>query len=320
MNRKLIYITILLLPVLFIKAQSPRIEFEAPAAYPEGTVYDPPAEVFYVSSVHTGTIGKVDRSGKYTPVYIDSSLKSTFGMKIDPARKRLWVCAGDPNYSQYRDSFTYKKMIRVIQVDLATGKKIADIDMSGLYNGRHFPNDLSLDEQGNAYITDSFSPVIYKIDNTGKASLFTQSSWFSSAGVGLNGIVWHPSGYLLVANNGDGSLLKIDLSDPKHISKVQLDQFFPGADGLLLDGQQNLVIVQNKGVNKIFKLSSTDNWLHAKVIAATQSKDMFSYPSTATLKGSEVWVMNAKLNELSDSSSVFSKKFSLQLAQFVPVK
>jgi sugar lactone lactonase YvrE len=301
-------------------AQTQRIEFEAPEAYPEGTAYDPGEGVFYVSSVHNGTIGKTDQSGKYTPVFIDSTLKSTFGMKIEVAKKRLWVCAGDPTYSQYRDSSTHKKMIRLIGLDITTYRKVADIDLSALYKGRHFANDLTLDAQGNVYITDSYSPVIYKVDADGKASVFAQSMWFAATGTGLNGIVWHPDGFLLVNNNANGSLLKVDLNDPQQVSKVQVNQFFPGADGLLLDGQNNLVLVQNKGVNKIFKLASTDKWASAKVIAATQSKDMFNFPSTATQKGNEVWIMNAKLQELSDSSSILSKKFSLQEAVFVPVK
>jgi sugar lactone lactonase YvrE len=320
MKKRLIFCTGCLLSGLVLIAQTKRIEFEAPEEYPEGIVYDAGNNVFYVSSVHTGTIGQVGKNGNYKPIYTDNSLKSTFGMKIMPSEKRLWVCAGDPNYSKFRDSSTYKKMIRLIGVDLTTNKKVVDIDLSKLYNGRHFANDLTVDNNGNIYITDSFSPVIYKVDSSGKASVFAQNILFGAVGVGLNGIVWHSAGFLLVNNNSNGNLLKVDLRDPGQVSKVKINQFFPGADGLLLDAQNNLLLVQNKGVNKVFRLSSKDNWSTAQVMAATQASDLFSYPSTATLDGNDVWVMNAKLNELSDSSNVLSKKFSLQLAQLVPVK
>ena len=302
-------------------AQTKRIEFEAPRMYPEGIVYDAGSNIFYVSSVTTGTIGKVDSSGKYSIVFADSSLKSTFGMKLSSDRKTLWVCAGDPSYSQFRDSATYKKMIRLIGIDLSNGNKAADIDISSLYPGKHFANDLALDDKGNIYITDSYSPVIYKVDGDGNASVFSQSEWFGSVGVGLNGIVWHPGNFLLVANNGSGCLLKVDIKDPSQILKTKIDQFFPGADGLLLDKENNLLLVQNKGVNKIFKLKSADNtWRQASVIASTQAKDRFSFPSTITSDGSEYWVMNAKLHELSDSNKVLSKNFSLQQAVLIPVK
>lgn len=317
--KKLITLGLYTLFFSLVVAQTARIEFEAPVAYPEGIAYDRSGDVFYVSSVHHATIGKVDRKGNYSPFFEDSTLKSTYGMKVDPASKRLWVCAGDANYSHYSDPSTYKKMIRLIGLELSSGRKVADVDLSNLYEGRHFANDLAFDGKGNIYITDSYSPVIYKVDSSNKASVFTKHNWFMSAGVGLNGIVWHPAGYLLVANNGSGCLLRVSLSDPGKVSKVQVEQFFPGADGLLLDNN-DLVLVQNKGTNKIFRLASSDNWTSAKVIESTQAKDMFSFPSTATGAGKEIWIMNSKLNELSDSSKVFSNKFSLQKAVFVPVK
>jgi sugar lactone lactonase YvrE len=300
--------------------QTARLEFEAEAMYPEGVVYDAASGNYFVSSVRTATIGKVDKAGKYSVLYGDSTLKSSFGMKIDPVKKRLWFCAGDPSYSQYRDSATWKKMIRLVGIDLQSGRKVADIDLSSLYSGRHFANDLAFDDKGNIYITDSYSPVIYKVDSAGKASVFAQSSWFAAVGTGLNGIVYHPSGYLLVAHNANGQLLKVDVREPQRIGKVKVNQFFPGADGLLLDENKELILVQNKGVNKIFRLVSTDNWGNAKVIAATQAKDRFDFPSTATFNNKQVWVLNAKLHELSDSSKTFSKKFSIQQAIFVPIK
>ncbi|MET0464823.1 MAG: hypothetical protein ABW007_16795, partial [Chitinophagaceae bacterium] len=206
-------------------SQTKRIEFTADETYPEGVTFDAKRNVFYVSSARKATIGKVDSAGQYTEILADSSLKSSYGMKVHG--DKLWVCTGDANYSKYSDSSTYKKMIRLIGIDLLTGQKSDDIDLSALYAGAHFANDLTFDDKGNIYITDSYSPVIYKVQ-AGKAAVFAQSTWFSSAGVGLNGIVWHPAGFLLVTNNGNGNLLKVDISDPARISKVKINQFFPG--------------------------------------------------------------------------------------------
>lgn len=89
-----------------------------------------------------------------------------------------------------------------------------------------------------------------------------------------------------------------------------------GADVLLVDASGNLIQVQNKGVNKVFKLISTDNCATATVIASTAAADLSQYPSTASMMRNDIWIMNAKLNELSDSSMVLSKKFSIPRSVF----
>lgn len=315
-------IIILLLFVHTAWAQQPtkRIEFEAPETYPEGVDFDKAANVFYVSSARLGTIGEVTKEGKYSELYADKSLKSTYGLKIHPDGKKLYVCSGDANYSKFSTSETKKKMARLVIIDLKSGKKTSDIDLSGLVAGDHFPNDLAFDKEGNAYITDSYADVIYKVDTAGKASVFSKSELLKSAGVGPNGIVFHSQGFLIVANNGTGALVKIDLSNPEKASKVKIDQFFPSADGLLLNEMNTLTLVQNGGVNKIFKIKTADNWVSAQVTESTAVEDRFAFPSTAAISGNETWIMNANFSELAEGNNVPSKKFSLQQAVFTPIK
>src|SRR5262245_26533997 len=83
---KTLAIVILLCVTLHIKtslAQTNKITFRDPDIYPEGIAFDKKKNVAYVSSVKTGTIGAVDENGKYTEIYTDKGLKSTFGMKVD---------------------------------------------------------------------------------------------------------------------------------------------------------------------------------------------------------------------------------------------
>jgi sugar lactone lactonase YvrE len=307
----------LLLSVLAISlmAQAQKIVFEAPQVYPEGVAFDPHTKLFYVSSATTGTIGTVDETGKYTVFYKDKTLRSSFGMKIDAERNRLWVCTGD-DYSRHSNQATSRKKATLIVLDLGSGKKMATIDLSTLYHGNHFTNDLAFDEGGNLFITDSYSPVIYKIDAKYRASIFAQSDMFRSRDVGLNGIVYHPDGFLLVVNNSAGSILKVNFKDPDHPAKVEIKEFFPGADGLLLDKENNLILVQNKGVNKIFQIGSTDRWKTAEIIASTSVADGFQNPTTATANAADIFVLNSKMDELSDSTKNPSKAYSIQQAVF----
>jgi sugar lactone lactonase YvrE len=296
-----------------------RIEFNAPETYPEGIAYDSISDVYFVSSARLGSVGKVTPAGVYSPLINDPSFKSTYGLKIHPDRKRLFVCVSDANYSKFTSPETRKKMARLIGINLITGKKTEDIDLSKLLMGKHFLNDLVFDSQANAYVTDSFSNVIYKVTPDGQASVFADSPMFKTEGIGLNGIVYHPSGYLLTVSSGTGALYKIDISNPQNITKVETEQFFINGDGLLLTANQKLVVVQNGGSDKIYELTSDDNWSSAKLSASTLAADRFTYPSTATMARNKIWIMNAKFSELTDSTSVPSKKFAIQHARLLPL-
>jgi len=296
-----------------------RIEFNAPDAYPEGIAYDSIADVYYVSSARLGSIGKVTPAGVYSNLINDPGFKSSYGLKIHPDGKRLFACIADANYSKFTAPDTRKKMARLVAVDIATGKKVNDIDLSSFVPGAHFPNDLIFDDKQNAYVTDSFANVIYKVTPDGKASVFADSPLFKTKGIGLNGIVYHPSGYLLAVSSGTGTLYKIDIADPKKVSKVSTSQFFINGDGLLLMNSKKLIVVQNGGSDKIYELTSEDNWASAKLSASTLLADRFTYPSTATRAKDKIWVMNANFSELIDSTSVPSQKFAIQNARLMPL-
>jgi sugar lactone lactonase YvrE len=296
-----------------------RISFTAEDSYPEGIAFDAARNLYYVSSARLGTIGKVSPNGTYSTLYSENSLKSSYGMKIHPDGKRLYVCIGDANYSKFTAADTRTKMARLLIIDLESGRKLSDVDLSLLKPGKHFPNDLTFDDAGNAYITDSFAHAIYKIDADAKASLFTSNEKFETAGIGINGIAFHKSGFLIVDNSATGMLYKVPLDNPKNVELIKTDQFFLGADGLLLNASDSLTIVVNGGNDKIFKLVSTDEWKSAKLAATTLIADRFTYPATATLNAGQVWVMNARFNELLDSNAVPAKRFAIQKAVFKPV-
>lgn len=309
-------VSIMLFSYSLANAQTAQIKFTAPKLYPEGVAFDEKQNVFYVSSVTTGTIGKVDMNGKYSVLYADNSLRSSFGMKVNAKQNKLWICISDPNHSWYSNPETFKKMARLISIDLSTGKKVDDIDLSKLNDGKHFANDIAFDDKNNMYITDSFSPNIYKVTPAGQATIFSTSELFKSEEIGLNGIVYHPSGFLIVDHNSSGALFKVDLKNPGNISKIEIMGFIPGADGMLLDKQNNLIVIVNKGINRAFRYSSKDNWKTAELSGSTATLDRFSNPTTGFIKTNDIYLLNSKMNELTDSSKTPSKEFSVQLAKF----
>ena len=298
---------------------SQRISFEAPEAYPEGVAYDSTRNVYYVSSARLGQVGKVTPSGMYAILHSSPDLKSTYGIKMHPNGKQVLICVGDANYSKFTSPDTRTKLAKLIGVDAETGKRTMDIDLSTLLPGKHFVNDMAIDPSGNIYLTDSFAHAIYKVTPDGKTSVFAKSPLFETEGIGLNGIVYHPGGFLIADNSNTGQLYKIDIANPNTIQKVKVDQYFLGADGLLLDDANNLTMVVNGGNDKIFKLESTDNWQSARLAATTLIADRFTYPATATRYQNTIWIMNARFNELLDSNMVPATRFAIQKAVFKPV-
>lgn len=296
-----------------------RINFTAPDAYPEGIAYDKANNVYYVSSARTGAIGKVTPEGVYTVLHNDTTLKSTYGMKLHPDGKRLFVCASDANYSRNTSPDTRYKLARLVSIDVSTGAKLSDINLANLYDGKRFANDLVFDDKGNIYLTESYSNLIIKVDAANKPSVFSKSPLFETGGIGLNGIVYHPSGFLLVNSTGKGMLFKVDINNPQNVQAVKTPMFFIGADGMLLNDQNHLTLLINGGNDKIMRLETNDNWASAKLAATTFIVDRYTYPSTATFNGDDIWVMNAKFHELNDSTAIPSKVFAIQKVVLKPI-
>ena len=76
--KKVIKISIFLLFIFNANAQN--IAFTANELYPEGIAYSKKQDVFFVSSLHYGKIGKVTRKGEYSEFISDKDLVSTIGI------------------------------------------------------------------------------------------------------------------------------------------------------------------------------------------------------------------------------------------------
>jgi sugar lactone lactonase YvrE len=287
------------------------IEFKAPAQYPEGIAFNPKTNEFFVSSMRLGIVGAVKADGTFREFAKDPLLVSVVGMHADPARNRLLVCVSDPGVSVKTSPKTLKKIARLVAFDLTSGKKLHVVELDKLADGEHFCNDLDIDEKGDIYVTDSFTPVIYRVDPKYKASVFLKSDTFKGEGFNLNGIVHHAGDYLLVAKYNDGTIWKIDEKDPKKMEQVAIPEKLPNADGMILTGDGELVVVQNGNVNRVVRLKSTDGFKTAKVDKVIQtSKD---FPTTVVAGvGGKLYVMMSRLGELfADPSKAKSDSFML---------
>lgn len=279
------------------------LQFTEPALYPEGIAHDRFNQQFLVSSITTGDIGAVSYAGEYTPYIQDNRFISTLGLQVDEARKRLLVAGADAGASPQSSPATAGQQALLGIYDLRSGANLHFVDLGALRPGMpHFANDIALDNQGNAYVTDSFSPIIYKVDVNGNASVFFENQAFATetGEFGFNGIVYHAHGYLLVAHSADNAVYKIPVRDPEAYEKVTLNALLMGPDGLLLsrNGKQ-LIVVNNAGgetSGQVLSFTSNDKWGTGMLEESFNTG--VTFPTTATTYGKDVYVLYAHLHIL----------------------
>ncbi|MDQ7770868.1 SMP-30/gluconolactonase/LRE family protein [Serratia nevei] len=292
-----------------------RIEFspDAAGAYPEGIAWNARAGAFLVSSLRGGQLGLVYPDGRYRRFSTGNGLITTSGMLVDAERNRVLVCNEDVGVSLNSASGTRNRVAQVLEFNLDTGALQQTYDLSSLSRGPTLANDLALDAQGNIYVTDSFQPQIYKIDRaTRQVSILVRSARLMPADAPaaaqgtqpyLNGIVYHPDGYLIAADYTRGLLWKVTLDNASAISEIRLPQRLKGPDGLRLKNAHELVIVQSYPGRKggmsgnVTLLASSDGWASAH-LAAVATPPGLDGPTGAALRDGEVWVVNSRYPRL----------------------
>lgn len=286
---------------------------DKPALYPETIIYNPKTDKFLAGSFREGAIYEIDQDGKSRLFLEDERLNSILGIEIDEKRNRLLVVNADIGSSLRPYKEGPRKLASLGIYDLTNSKLLHFIDLGHLYpEGDHLANGIAIDSDGNAYVTDSFSPVIYKVDVDGNASLFLEDDKFKGEGINLNGIVYHPEGYLLAVKKSDGTLFKIPVTNPENFSEVKSDDKFYGGDGILLLDNENLILVSNLVPGHISEsalhIKSTNNWDSSVVVDEIKFGEV--YPTTATLKDGKIYAIHSKLNVLNNSPR--DKQFELK--------
>lgn len=149
-----------------------------------------------------------------------------------------------------------------------------------------------MDGEGNAYVTDAKSNKLWKVGPDGKllsvirSPVFTQSKeWYRNL-VGLNGIVHHPDGYLLVVHTFDGRLFKVDTAT-EEVTVVEVS----GGSLLLGDGLELLSLTKMvvAGTPSGRVVESRDGWRTAAVTAKYKGP-MHRIASSATVKDGKVYL------------------------------
>lgn len=189
---------------------------------------------------------------------------------------------------------------KVLKVNPYTGASSVFADIgpaSGL-------NALAFDSAGNVYISDSFQGIIWQTSAAGGAAIpWVTSPLLTTTGVppfGANGLAFNKSGTaLFVANTGNDSVVKIPVAGGTPGAPAVLAYSINGADGLIIDEDDNLWIAANQA-NEIVVLDPS-----GKAIAKLGDFDGVNrkgavigllFPASLVFSGEHVLVTNLVLD------------------------
>lgn len=324
-----ILFTVLAMAVFFAACQKDEVkplpevyEINESSVHPEGIAFSRKEQKLFAGSYVKGKVLSIALDGYVSDFVTDGSLVTVVGLAIDETQNRLIVCNSDGGLSQRSKPETIGQLAELRFYDLRTGDHLRTVDLSSLYVGGHFINDVIVDANGNVYATDSFSPVIYKVDNDYNASVLVQDDQFQvpSGQFGLNGIVYHPNNYLIVGMGTGGKLYKVDLSNSNRVENIPTNISLNSTDGLLLTDKNKLVAVSNNFSGApyqeaVYEIESDNDWTSATV---KQSFSNFegSFPTTVADVNGTTYVSHANFPELVTPDIPEVTRFVIQKVQF----
>jgi sugar lactone lactonase YvrE len=260
-----------------------RIVAERGGFIPEGVEYDAERGRLLTGSLSEGDIFQIHGDGRVTPVITDADLLSSVGIEVDAPRDRLLVANSDR--AVFDGSGPGQARLGVY--DLNAGTRLAMVDLAATITNPpttgYFANDAVAAPDGTIYVTDTMQNVIYRVSPDYQASLWHRFP--PSDGLGLNGIVYHPSGYLLVA--GGSVLYKVPVSDPSTTTPVAMTEAVEGQDGMVWTADGLLAIVSNSE-SRVVALSSNDDWASAQVAGVAP---FTGQGTTGAVVGDDVYVV-----------------------------
>jgi len=261
--------------------------------FPEGvTAAD---GTFYVTSTTDGTIFRGRLSRARTQVFLPGGRDgrtTAVGLEVTPDGSRLVVAGGSTG--------------RVFVYDTRDGALIARFSNGGDASST-FLNDVAFDPAGNAYITDSVSPVLYRIpaaqiaSGTGRSRplrpfvQFTGTAFSYVEGFNANGIDVTADGrFALVVQSQTGRLFRVGLKD-RSVRRVQLGSAtLQNGDGLEVDGRTVYVVRNANGLIVQLRLSAD---ARSAVRVSTTTSPSLRYPTTVALARGRLLVVNSQFDK-----------------------
>lgn len=258
-------------------ARTPHVvNFRSLNLYPEGLTWDPSAQHFVVGSQHHRTIHSVSDAAVVETLISDPTLPENatiLGLAIDSIHNRLLALV--------HSAAPLPPFNALAAYDLRSRRRVflslLDDETPGVITiKRHVANDVAVDFNGNAYVTNSAGNFIWKVDKDGEASVFSRSPVFSESPLavdpdapfsecGLNGVAYVSKGYLLVVQSNTGKMFKVNADDGL-ARRVLLTEDLVWADGIAVRSDGVVLVVSH---HTLWFIKSHDSWAEGVVYDKT---------------------------------------------------
>ena len=141
---------------------------------------------------------------------------------------------------------------RVLEVNPLTGASSVFMELPLADEDPSSPNDITFDRAGNVYVSDSFQGTIWRAnpDGTGVTAWIENEPLLQTSGVppfGANGLRFDSAETALyVANTGNDTIVKFPVSAGEPGDPTIFTNSVNGADGLLVDDDDNVWVAANQ--------------------------------------------------------------------------
>jgi len=186
---------------------------------PESVCYDPVRKVIYVSNID-GDPSTVDGNGFISKLQPDGTLIELEWIKDLNAPKGMGI---------FKNFLYVTDISRVLVINVEESKVVEGYDIPGA----SFLNDLTIDENGMVYVSDSDESKIYLIRN-GEIETWMEGSPLN----GPNGL-YAENNQIMVASTGDQQVKKID-RESRMVTIVTSE--IGNGDGIVKDLMGNYVV------------------------------------------------------------------------------
>jgi WD40 repeat protein len=165
-----------------------------------------------------------------------------------------------------------------------------------VFKGPHFVADLTIDPEGIVYIVDALSPVIYKVDQSGRGSILIESDLLRSETGQVKAIAYHKHEYLLVAVDRD--ILKVDLKTGA-VYMVSVETEFDSINSLHFTKEYLLVVSEGGRNGKVHILNTSNSWLAGKVLRT----DTWQYknPMNIEFVDNRIYILDSQADKVASS-------------------